>query len=319
MLSRAADAVYWMSRYVERAENIARFIHVNAHSNLDLSLHMSEQWAPLVKVTGDYSLFEKLYGQPTQENVLEFLAFDARYPHSIVSCLRRARDNARSVRQIISSDMWQQINTFYLMVRDVDKSAALEVPHDFFSRIQTASQGFTGVTAATMSHGEAWHFAQMGMLIERADKTSRILDVKYFILLPATQDVGSPVDTIQWAALLQSASAFEMYRKRFGTISPTNVADFLLLDRQFPRSIHYCLVETEKSLHAITGSPENSFGNLAEQCIGRLRGSLVYSDIGEVISQGLHELLNDLQIQLNAVDDAISRTFFNLIPETDAF
>jgi uncharacterized alpha-E superfamily protein len=214
--------------------------------------------------------------------------------------------------------MWQQINTFYLMVRDVDKSAALEVPHDFFSRIQTASQGFTGVTAATMSHGEAWHFAQMGMLIERADKTSRILDVKYFILLPATQDVGSPVDTIQWAALLQSASAFEMYRKRFGTISPTNVADFLLLDRQFPRSIHYCLVETEKSLHAITGSPENSFGNLAEQCIGRLRGSLVYSDIGEVISQGLHELLNDLQIQLNAVDDAISRTFFNLIPETDA-
>ncbi|HCV25565.1 MAG TPA: hypothetical protein DGN59_19075, partial [Candidatus Latescibacteria bacterium] len=238
MLSRAGDAIYWMNRYVERAENIARFIQVNLHLSLDQPMQMrSEQWAPLVKVTGDYDRFLERYGEATQESVIDFLTFDREYPNSIISCLDRARENARSVRQIISSEMWQQINTFFLMVSGVHKGIALEVPDDFFARIQMACHTFTGIMSATMSHGEAWHFGRIGAMLERADKTSRILDVKYFILLPQVQDVGTPYDNIQWSALLKSASAFEMYRKKYGRIEPRDVAAFLILDPEFPRSI----------------------------------------------------------------------------------
>ena len=130
MLSRAAEAVYWMNRYVERVENIARFIQVNMHLNLDLSVQMDQQWAPMVQVTGDYGLFVERYGEATQENVIEFLAFDRDYSHSIVSCLSRARENARSVRQIISTEMWEQINTYYLMLTGVHKGLALQVPRE---------------------------------------------------------------------------------------------------------------------------------------------------------------------------------------------
>ena len=314
MLSRAAEAVYWMNRYVERVENIARFIQVNMHLNLDLAMQMDQQWAPLVQVTGDYGLFRERYGEPSQENVIEFLAFDRDYPHSIVSCLSRARENARSVRQIISSEMWEQINTFYLMMTGVHKGLALQVPDDFFKRIAQASHTFTGIMSATMSHGEAWQFARMGTLLERADKTSRVLDVKYFILLPTVQDVGTPYDNLQWGALLRSASAFEMYRKRFGVISPSHVAEFLILDPEFPRSIHYCLIETERSLHRITGSADNAFANPAERGLGRLRAELIYSDIGEIIERGLHEFLDRFQLELNQVNNSINSTFFQLAP-----
>ena len=316
MLSRAAEAIYWMNRYIERAENIARFIHVNVHLNLDLSVPMGDQWAPLVKVTGDYPLFEERYGEPSRERVIEFLTFDREYPNSIISCLHQARENARSVRQIISSEMWQQINTFYLMVQGVHKGLAIEMPHDFFTRIKMASHTFNGIMATTMSHGEAWHFAQLGTLVERADKTSRILDVKYFILLPQVEDVGSPYDTIQWVALLRSASAFEMYRKRFGPIVPVDVAHFLVLDRDFPRSIHYCLAEAEKSLHAISGSAEDATANAAERHLGRLRANLAYSAIDEIIGVGFHEFLDTFQLQLNAANDAIGQTFFGLFPSS---
>ena len=315
MLSRAAESVYWMNRYIERAENIARFIRVNVLLNLDVSGPSSHQWGPLIKVTGDYDLFTELKGEPSQENVIDFLTFEARYPNSIMNCLRHARENARSVRSIISSAMWQQLNTFYLMVRGVHKGLALEMPDDFFNRIQLSSHSYTGVMSATMTHGEAWHFARMGTLMERADKTSRILDVKYFILLPGGEGVGTPFDTIQWAALLKSASAFEMYRKRFGSISPTNVADFLIFDREFPRSIHYCLAKAEQSLHAITGSPDDTYRIDAERSLGKLLANLAYSDISQIIAHGLHEFLDDFQLRLNEVDDAVTANFFTLESE----
>jgi len=314
MLSRAADSVYWMNRYIERAENIARFIQVNLHLNLDLSVQMSQQWAPLVKVTGDYALFKEHYGEPTQGNVIEFLTFDRNYPNSIISCLHGARENALTVRQIVSSEMWQHINTFYLMVTRVHKGLALELPQDFFRRITQASHTFTGTMSATMSHGEAFHFSRLGAFLERADKISRILDVKYFILLPDVHYVGTPYDNIQWSALLRSASAFEMYRQRYGAIIPTKVAQFLILDPEFPRSIHYCLLEAEQSLRRITGSPANAFSNAAERQLGRLRSELIYSDINEIIERGLHEFLDHFQVQLNAVNNAINDIFFGISP-----
>jgi len=176
---------------------------------------------------------------------------------------------------------------------------------------------FTGLMDCTMSHGEAWNFARIGMMVERADKTSRILDVKYFMLLPQADLVNSPIDNIQWMAVLRSASAFEMFRKEHHRIIPRSVADFLIFDSHFPRSIRHCISKAKICLHRITGSPPGSVHNAAEKRLGRLEADLEYTDIDEVIDQGMHEYLDNLQTRLNEVDTAIGTTFFNLKPQTE--
>lgn len=220
MLSRVADSIYWMNRYVERAENVARFVDVNLNLLLDAPLGMEQQWEPIVITTGDQEFFRERYGEATADNILRFLTFDREYPNSIISCLRSARENARSVREVISSEMWEQVNDFYLMVNEAANVGSLSELHHFFPQVKMASHLFAGVMDATMTHNEGWHFGELGRLLERADKTGRILDVKYYILLPAVTDVGSPLDDLQWIALLKSASAYEMYRKRQYRITP---------------------------------------------------------------------------------------------------
>jgi len=271
-----------------------------------------------VSISGDDAAFQKRYSAPTRESVINFLALDGENPNSILSCLRAARENARTVREVISSEMWEQVNTFYLMVRDaVAQERVLAEPHAFFTEVKMASHLFVGITDVTMSHNEGWHFGRLGCLLDRADKTSRLLDVKYYLLLPQVTDVGTSVDDIQWSAVLKSASAFEMYRKRFGRMRPDRVADFLMLDREFPRAMHYCLVQAEESLHAISGSPIGTFQNLAEQRLGRLRSELDYAQVDEIIASGLHEFLDAFQAKLNNVGMAIFETFVALRPVTD--
>ncbi|HMF47503.1 MAG TPA: alpha-E domain-containing protein [Candidatus Saccharimonadales bacterium] len=315
MLSRVANSIYWLSRYTERAENVARFIEVNLQMILDLPSGSHEQWEPLVIITGDDAGFAKHYPSAGRENVIQFLTFDSENPNSILSCLRAARENARTVREAISSEMWEQINSCFLMVNAAASDRRIkEQPYGFFSDVKKASQLFDGITDATMLHGEGWHFYQMGRLLERADKTSRLLDVKYFILLPSAADVGTTLDDIQWGAVLRSASAFEMYRKRHGHIAPDHVVDFLLLDDEFPRSVDFCLSGTNASLHAISGTPIGTFRNAAEQHLGHLRAELAYADVQQIIAKGLHEFLDSLQSKLNRVDHTIFETFFALRP-----
>jgi uncharacterized alpha-E superfamily protein len=297
-----------MARYVERAENVARFIDVNRNLTLDVGDELGDQWAPLVYTTGDQEPFFHRYAQATREDVLNFLTFDTENANSILSCLSRARENARTAREIISSDMWEELNRFYLLVRDAVRAGSA-CDHDFFAQIKRASHLLIGTTDATMSHGEAWHFARLGRLLERADKTSRILDVKYFILLPKAADVGTTLDVTQWSALLRSTSALEMYRRSHGRIAPHKVIDFLLLDRSFPRSVRYCVGGAEDSLHAITGTPVNTFGNRAEQELGRLRSGLDFTSIDDVIQAGLHEFIDDIQCRINSTGEAIYKTF----------
>ena len=324
MLSRVADSVYWMSRLVERAENVARFIGVNLHLSLDTpsgyggDTAEGEQWMPLVVTSGDAGLFHEIYGEPTRENVVRFLALDERNPNSVLACLTAARENARTIRECISSEMWEHLNRFYLFVREcaagrgeLDPTAE---PGDFFERVRQAGQQFQGVTDATMSHGEAWQFARLGRCLERADKTSRILDVKYYILLPTPQDVGSPFDELQWAALLRSAGGLEMYRQTHGRINPTEVVEFLILDREFPRAVLHCLCSADDALHAIGGTTAGSFHNRAEQRLGRLRGDLAFRRADEIVSEGVHEFIESLQTDLNAVGGAVFDTFFALRP-----
>lgn len=309
MLSRVAEGIYWMSRYLERAGNVARVLDVNFRLMLDLPTGMAVQWGAVVKTTGDYDEFSKRYKKPTFENVLQFLTFDRKNPNSILSCICAARENARSVREIISSEMWEQVNKLYLATSDAAERR-LSSPEEFLGDTKLASHLFVGLTDTTMSHGEPWHFARLGRSLERADKTSRILDIKYFILLPSATDVGTPLDEIQWTAVLGSASALAMYRQRHGQVSSKRVIEFLILDREFPRAIHHCLTDADRSLHAISGTPLDSFHNVAEQRLGRLRADLDFTRVSDVIGGGLHEFIDTFQTELNTISAAIFETFF---------
>ena len=311
MLSRVAESIYWMARYIERAENIARIVDANYHMIPDLPAGVGEQWEPLVVTTGDEELFKEFYDEFTRENVVNFLAFDPRNPNSILSCLYAARENARSVRELISSEMWQQVNTFYLMLKEHSrKDGAIELPHALFVDIMMASHLFAGLTENTMTHGEGWEFARLGRMLERADKTARIIDVKYFILLPSVDYVGMPYDHILWGALLRSASAFEMYRKRYGQIVPDQIIEFLVLDNEFPRAIHHCLIMAELALRNISGTTRGRFNNRAEQVLGRLLADFDYTQVEEIKSIGLHEFIDNLQTRLNNVSTAVRENFF---------
>jgi len=305
---------------MERADNVSRFIDVNLQMMLDLPSGSQEQWQPLVSISGDDAAFAANYSLATRDNVIKFLTFDGENPNSIVSCLRAARENARTIRESISPEMWEQVNSCYLMVNAAAANERLMMsPSSFFSEVKKASQLFHGITDATLLHGEEWHFYRLGRLLERAEKTSRLLDVKYFMLLPSITDVGTPLDDIQWAAVLRSASALEMYRKRHGHIVPEQIINFLVLDPEFPRSIHFCLTTANDSLHAISGTPIGMYRNPAEQRLGQLRAELAYTDTQQIVTRGLHEFLDGLQTKLNLVDQSIYDTFFALRPvESDA-
>ncbi|MEO1620024.1 MAG: alpha-E domain-containing protein [Cyanobacteria bacterium J06632_3] len=317
MLSRVADSVYWLNRYIERAENVARFVEVNLNLLMDNPVGVAQQWEPLIAVTGERELFLSRYGEVTPDNVLNFLTFDCDSPNSIISCVRSARENARSVRETISSEMWEQLNAFYLMVEDAAKNKPEDIRdiQDFYAEVKMASHLFVGVMNATASWNESWNFGRLGRLLERADKTSRILDVKYFLLLPSAKAVGSPLDNLQWIALLKSASAYEMYRKVEHTITPASVARFLVFDSHFPRSIKFCLTHAERSLKRIVG-PSEEQAKPSERALGRLRAELEYVTFEEIFQQGLHEYLDGLQQKLNEVGNLIYTDFIAIPPST---
>ncbi len=315
MLSRVANSMYWMSRYIERAENIARSMEVNSHMVLDMPGEELKEWGPLVTIMGDHKVFLERYENASQENVIQFLAFDRSNPNSIISAVSAARENARIIRPSIPTELWECINALYLYVtRKAVSQQVFASPHEFCQVVKSSSHTFLGIMEATMTHGEAWHFFRLGRTLERADQTTRLLDVKYFILLPTVDYVGTPIDDIQWAAVLRSASAFEMYRQHYGVIQPDQVVEFLLLDRDFPRAVLYCLNRAEESLRAISGTHEGMFHSLPEQRLGQLRSEFMYMRVEEIISAGLHEFLDNTQYRLNVVGQAIFDRFFSLHP-----
>ncbi len=311
MLSRVAQTVYWIGRYLERAENVARFAEVNQYLTLDLPPGAGEQWEPMVDITGDAAAFHAAYGEATREKVLRFLAFDSSYPNSILSCLREARESARSVRDIITLELWEQIHQFHVFVQDAaQRYAGGMLPHDFFARVRNASHLLHGIADDTMSHGETWQFLRLGRMLERADKTARLLDVKYFILLPSVDEVGLPWDDLLWCAVLRSASALEMYRKRFGRVRPDRIIEFLLLDRHFPRSVLYCTERAQAHLHAISGTPAGAFRTKPEKQLGQVHSRLSYTHAEDIVLAGLHETLDELMAGLNDVGAGIHETYF---------
>lgn len=320
MLSRVANSLYWMNRYLERAENTARLIESKLHMLLDLPSMRQDPnaWKPLVDITGDEQYFADNIGSYKRDDVIFFHTFDRNYPHSIIACLTAARENARSVREIIPSEMWENINNLYLAINEsAARLKASKNPHKFYFDIKMACHLILGIAYSTMSHGEAWYFSQLGRLLERADKTSRILDVKYFIILPRIDYVGSSLDSVQWAALLKSISSLEMYRKRFNLISSRNIVDFLIFDREFPRSILYCIRHAERAYFNINGTPFGVYDNDLARQFGKLMGKLNYSYVDEVMAIGLHQFLDEIQSDLNNVSDGIHDNFFAIKPVSE--
>lgn len=308
MLSRVADSVYWMNRYIERAENVARFVQVNLNLMLDNPIEVVEhQWKPLVDASGDTKDFEERYSAADEESVIRFLTFDKKNPNSILSCLISARENGRTIRDTISSEMWEHLNNFYLMVSKESRKRKIDDLQSFFTEVKKASHLFVGLSDTTMSHGEAWHFGRLGRLFERADKTTRILDVKYFILLPGTEYVDTPLDEVVWGALLKSVSAFEMYRKKYQRITYKNVADFLLFDETFPRSVFYCIRLAENSISIITkGMEKKPFASIE---LEKLKQFISSTNIEDITQGGLHEFVDTFQFNLNVVGQEIYKSF----------
>ncbi|MEQ9364618.1 MAG: alpha-E domain-containing protein, partial [Leptospirales bacterium] len=241
---------------------------------------------------------------------------DRENPSSIRSCLYRARENARSIREMLSLETWEQINEIYLRSRDAmgpgGLSGILADPVPFCTLIKEMVHLYYGLYDATLSHGESWNFGMLGRQLERADQSTRLLDVKYFILLPRAEDVGPSLDLLQWSSVLKSASAFEMYNRVFDRIEPRSIIRFLLFDQDFPRSILFCVVRSALSLQKITGSGERTFTNSPEKALGRLRSDLEYTEVKEVFEVGLHEYLDGLQQRLNGIGVGLHNTYFRV-------
>jgi len=312
MLSRIADTMYWMNRYVERAENYARFMDVNFNLSLESAPDVEQQWKPLVMITGDWPLYKSLYETVEKEKVIYFLGFDPQNPNSVYSSICKARENARAIRPELTKEVWEQINAVYFLVQDglEKKRWKKKDPRAFFKKVKEACQLLYGIFAISISRNDGWHFGKIGQLMERADKTSRVLDVKYHILLSTPKAVGTPFDLSQWAALLKSVSAYDMYRKKYGRLTALNISEFLILDKVFPRSINFCLIQAEKSLNTITGN-EGGFTNSAEKQLGKLKAQLEFADINDIFEGGLHEYVDGFQKELNEVSVAIYDSFFS--------
>jgi uncharacterized alpha-E superfamily protein len=242
--------------------------------------------------------------------VVEFLVQAEANPSSVVNCIRHARENARQIREVITTEMWEQINDLYWTLQENEGFWA-QPPQEVLREIRRACQLFYGITDATLSRDLSWQFSRLGRLLERADKTTRILDVKYFLLLPSPDEVGGVLDELQWISLLRSAGAYQMFRQaRQQAIEPKAVAAFLLLNPIFPRSVRYCLQRIQETLHIVRGQAVPAVPDELECLSGLTLARWSYTRIEDLIASGLHESIDALQSDLNRLHELIEKRYF---------
>jgi uncharacterized alpha-E superfamily protein len=310
MISRVAEHCFWLARYLERAENTARILEVNHTLLLDFHVPSEQQWRPLLIISGVHD-YPK---DASAENVQEFMTWDRDNPFSIASSLAWARENARIIREVISAEMWERINYYHLWMQgDAGRIIYDSNRSDFYAQVRRINQLIHGIADATMSHGEAWEFFRLGTHLERVSQTARILDVKYHTIMPRTEDIGSPIDNAHWIAILTSCSGYEPFHKKARPASvefSTVVAEFLIFDDQFPRSIRCCLHECAAALAALAARPDGKTEAKPDQLLRNLIGYLDARTIADVIRDGLHESLTHVVDSVHDVGDAIHSTFF---------
>ena len=312
MLSRIADSLFWLARYIERAEDTARILDVTFHTLLEQAQQpYGLRWDPILSMAGEVALFRQLYGEPDAHNVFEFLAFNPNNPSSIMQCVTKARENARTIRDRISREMWEDLNGLYFTLGNFDPQEETAAgPHRFCGRVIFGSHRFHGVTDATLPHDEGWEFLRIGSALERAEMTARLVDMQYRSLLEPASSVGPP-DNHQWMAVLKSVGAYEAYHRQYHSpIEPDRVAEMLILNAQHPRSIRFSMTETQAALRAISNTGPGSYANEAERLTGKVLERLRYDRIDDILRSGLHGYLSDLIHHFNGIGEAIARTYF---------
>ncbi len=312
MLSRTADHLYWMARYIERAENMARVLEVTYSMSLVPNAAQSEAalWLPALEISGNVEAYEEDYDSVNAADVIHYLAMYMNNPSSIYNALRNARENARAVRVAMTSETWENINALWLEFdqfrgQDLAQKGLLE----FCDWVKARSHLFRGVCFGTMLRDDAFSFVRLGTFIERADNTARLLDVKYHLLLPEEEEVGGAVDYYEWSAVLRSVSAFQAYQKIFSdTIVPWRVAELLVLRRDMPRSLHACLDEINHILDQLSVNRQTECRRLAGELHARLR----FGKMQDIFQKGLHEFLSDFIDANSLLGTEIQRAFLSI-------
>ena len=309
MLSRVAESLYWMSRYLERAEHTARLIDVQLNQMLDQAGGESNlRWRRLL-----HSLrTPPPEGDVDAYSVTQALTFDASSTSSIASCIAAARENARQVREQISSEMWEQLNRLFLQVKGISMEQMwFAEPHKFLNSVKEEIYLFQGLTDATMSHSEGWHFIRIGRFLERATATAALLDTHFSVfLMEQTEDENEPLDYLSWIGLLRSCASFEAYCKVYtAVIRPAHIAEFLLLNSEAPRSIRFACAMMQGALQAITKATNARNSGRVERLIGRLRASLDYYQIEEILSGDMHEYLESIQRQCALIHSGLYQAY----------
>jgi uncharacterized alpha-E superfamily protein len=303
MLSRVAESLYWTGRYIERAEDTSRFLHANFHGLLDADLpDRGRAWRELIWLAGRDEVFREHFSDYTAPAVTEFLLWHPGNPDSVTACVARARENARGVREQISSEMWENLNRLHLLVSRRRTGAVLASPHDFFVRIREGSHAFQGVMKATMPRGEAYEFLELGAHLERADGTVRLLSIKVPGL---TGDGDASTRNMELSSLLKSCGASEAYRKEESEeLTAARVVAFLLLERRLPRAVCFCLELCLSAIRAISGTAVRP-----ERAIGRLFGELAFSEL-HTLDESTERLLERVMHGLADAADEIADGYF---------
>jgi uncharacterized alpha-E superfamily protein len=299
-----------MARYMERAENLARILDV--HETFSRDSRGAKNWMSIVQLNADEKRFLSRYESATAQNVVNFYVLDTQNPTSIVSAIRSARENARTLRPLISTEMWTQINVFYNKLLSLGPSDI--APHNLTrlcNMVKEACQAHTGITEGTFYRDQGWYFYQLGKYLERADQTTRLLDIKYHTLLPFADGVGSPLDVSQWNAVLRSAAGYHAFRRVYPRgMTPSAVAGFMLYNESFPRSVTTCVRQIDGLLVRLKSRYILKGGSKAMERVDEIQAALHSRSIDDVIKSGLHEYLDWLQLHLNDVTQEISKAFF---------
>jgi len=315
MLARVVENVYWLSRYLERAENTARIIGVNTNLLLDLPGGIAPGWLPLVDISGNRAEYDKQFGgkatRGEERDVVTFLVADKSNPGSICSSMHSARENARTLREILPTEAWELLNEFFTeCMKDVSGAINKRTRFEFLKRIVVTLQTIAGMLDGTMNRNDAYTFSVLGRNLERADMTSRIVDVRSAQLLPAETPELRPFESVQWMSVLKSLSGYQMYRLRMRTrVKRTDVLQFLMRDDQFPRSCQFCLMQLERSLNELPRS------DVVLEVLAAAARFIERAPLATLDQPGLHELIDNFQLHIENVHNMIAGIYF---PSSDA-
>jgi uncharacterized alpha-E superfamily protein len=306
MLSRVAESLYWTARYLERAEDVTRLLDVNYHALLDAQVaDHGEAWQRIVTLLGEEDAYSEHFEAFTAQNVADWLLWHDGNPSAVAGCITTARENARSVREQISGEMWQAINGLFLLVGRTNRRAASRGPHAFFEQVRNGTHRFQGCAEATMTHGEPYEFIRLGLHLERASTTVRVVRSRYPVAVALTDD--DPRRAHELIALLKSCSAFEAYVKRHGsTFEPLPIAEELIRSGDFPRAVLYCLETCSAAVDRIAGEH-----GIPQRLLGRLRAELVYGEVGDVSGAAVAATLGELVAGIHRAGDALTTAFFS--------